>query len=385
MLNPLMMKTVMKKFKMQSDEEIQDANVKGDKMNEEETNEEAKVDALYRNVNVNLEGKDTEMTDAPCTSIQTTQVLEDTYVIITPVNPEGQQQSSSVSSGFVSNMVNPTPNIGIDSFAEPPLFLDHHSSHRTSIKNTSSYTTNCSKLLTTRPSQFWLLFGFDHRLKTLENNFSEFNQMNQFAAAVSSISGIVDAYLANKMHEVVKTAIQLQSERLRDEAQTENVDLLNKLDDNIKKIIKEQVKAKVSNILPKIKKTVNEQLEAEVLTCSSNESKTSHAIAANLSELELKKILIDKIESNKSIHRSDEQKNLYKALADAYENDKLILDTYEDIVLFKRHRDDEDKDEEPSAGSNRGVQEKKSWKTTRVYQCTKGKDLHDNWQVNKRV
>ncbi|GKE29741.1 hypothetical protein Tco_1445125 [Tanacetum coccineum] len=98
--------------------------------------------------------------------------------------------------------------------------------------------------------------------------------------------------------------------------------------------------------------TVNEQLKAEVLTRSSNESKTSHALAANLSELELKKILIDMMERNKSIYRFDEQKNLYKALVDAYKSDKLILDTYGDIDSFKRRRDDEDKDKEPSAGSN---------------------------------
>ncbi|GJV17093.1 hypothetical protein Tco_1362416 [Tanacetum coccineum] len=114
--------------------------------------------------------------------------------------------------------------------------------------------------------------------------------------------------------------------------------------------------------MPKIEKTVNEQLEAEVLTHSSNESKTSHAIAANLSELELKKILIDKMESNKSIHRSDKQKNLYKALIDAYESDKFILDTYGDTVSFKRRRDDEDKDEEPSAGSNRGSKRRRAGK-----------------------
>nr|GEY42806.1 hypothetical protein [Tanacetum cinerariifolium] len=69
-------------------------------------------------------------------------------------------------------------------------------------------------------------------------------------------------------------------------------------------------------------------------------------------ELELKKILIEKMETNKSIHRSDEQKNLYKALVDAYECDKIILDTYGDTVMLKRRRDDEDKDEEPSAGSD---------------------------------
>ncbi|GKD87864.1 hypothetical protein Tco_1359018, partial [Tanacetum coccineum] len=82
------------------------------------------------------------------------------------------------------------------------------------------------------------------------------------------------------------------------------------------------------------------------MTRSSTESKTSHAIAANLSELEIKKILIDKMESNKSIHRSNEQNNLYKALVEAYESDKLILDTYGDTASFKRRRDDEDKDKE---------------------------------------
>ncbi|GKF50654.1 hypothetical protein Tco_0147121, partial [Tanacetum coccineum] len=152
-----------------------------------------------------------------------------------------------------------------------------------------------------------LCYLFDHRLKTLENNFSEFNQTNQFAAAVSLIPGIVDAYLANKMHEAVKTAVQLQSERLRDEAQAENVDFLKKLDDNIKKIIKDQVK---------------EQVIAQ----------TSHDVAANLSELEQKKILIDKMEINK------------------------------DNVSFKRRQDDEDKDEERSAGSNRGSKRIRSGK-----------------------
>ncbi|GJZ77921.1 hypothetical protein Tco_0642593 [Tanacetum coccineum] len=120
------------------------------------------------------EGRDVEMTEDQPTNVQTTQVTEDTYVIITPVIPEGQQQSSSVSSGFVSNMLNPRPD-----------------------------------------------------------------------TAVSSIPGIVDAYLANKMNESVKTVVQLQSDRLRDESQAKNEDFLNKLDDNIKKIIKDQVKEQV--------------------------------------------------------------------------------------------------------------------------------------------
>nr|GEV37341.1 hypothetical protein [Tanacetum cinerariifolium] len=120
--------------------------------------------------------------------------------------------------------------------------------------------------------------------------------------AVSSIPGIVDRYLNHRMNEVVKVAIQLQSDRLRYKAHAKNKDFLNKLDENIQKIIKEQVKeqvnVQVSKILPNIKKTVKEQLEAEVLTRASNSSKTSYAVAADISELELKKILIEKIESN---------------------------------------------------------------------------------------
>nr|GEU98434.1 hypothetical protein [Tanacetum cinerariifolium] len=171
---------------------------------------------------------------------------------------------------------------------------------------------------------FGYLFEFDHRLKTLETNFSEFMQTNQFVEAISLILGIVDKYLDHRMNETVKVDVRLQSDRLRDEAQAENEDFLNQLDENIQKIIKEQVKVQVSKILLKIEKTINEELKVEVLTRSSNSSKISHVVAADLSELELKKILIDKMDSNN------------------------------DTIKLKRHRDDEDKDEKHSAGSNRG-------------------------------
>nr|GEY87819.1 reverse transcriptase domain-containing protein [Tanacetum cinerariifolium] len=190
--------------------------------------------------------------------------------------------------------------------------------------------------------------------------------ISQFAGAVSSILEIVKRYMDQWMNEAVKVAVQIQSDRLRDEAQAENEEFLNKLDDNIQKIIKEQVreqvKVQVSKILLKIEKTVSEQLEAKVLTRSPNSSKTSYAVAANRSELELKKILIEKMESNKSIHRSDQQRNLYKALVDAYECEKIILDTYGDSVTFKRRRDDADKDEEPSVGSDRRSKRKREGK-----------------------
>nr|GFD57685.1 hypothetical protein [Tanacetum cinerariifolium] len=71
--------------------------------------------------------------------------------------------------------------------------------------------------------------------------------------------------------------------------------------------------------------------------------------------MELKKILIEKMERNKSIQRSDEQRNLYKALVDAYEADKTILESYGESAILKRRREDDDDDQEgPSAGSDRG-------------------------------
>nr|GEZ35987.1 hypothetical protein [Tanacetum cinerariifolium] len=168
-------------------------------------------------------------------------------------------------------------------------------------------------------------------------------------------------------NEAVQVAVQLQSDRLRKEAQKENDEFLKTINENMQKIIKEQfkeqVKVQVSKILPRIEQTVNEQLEAEVLTRSSNSSKTSYIVAADLSEMELKKILIEKMEGNKSIHRSNEQRNLYKALVEAYESDKIILDTYGDTVTLKRRRDDDaDKDEEPSVGPDRGSKRHKEGK-----------------------
>ncbi|GJR90106.1 hypothetical protein Tco_0214117 [Tanacetum coccineum] len=188
-----------------SDEDVQGTNTEEEKMIEEATHEEDEVNELYRDVNINLEGRDIVMTDAPLPNVQATQETEDTHVILTaPINPEGQRQSSSVSSGFVSNMLNPRPDTSIDSI---------FNTKETSLVDVPVITIAEPPLVfaTTLPPPPTPLIThmFDHRLKTLEIDFSEFKQTNQFAEAVSSIHGIVDAYLANKMQKAVKTSIQL--------------------------------------------------------------------------------------------------------------------------------------------------------------------------------
>ncbi|GJU05139.1 hypothetical protein Tco_1121569 [Tanacetum coccineum] len=174
-----------------------------------------------------------------------------------------------------------------------------------------------------------------------------------------------------QMKEAVDVAVQLQTNKLREEAQAENQEFLNRVDSTIKAIIKEQVQTQVSKIMPKIKKYV----KAEVLVRSTNQPQTSYVVAASLSELELKKILIDKMETNKSIDRSDTQKNLYNALAESYNTDKDIIASYADVVTLKRGRDDQDKDEDPFAGSNRGSKRRRSGKEAESSKEPKDKDL----------
>nr|GEX98991.1 hypothetical protein [Tanacetum cinerariifolium] len=267
-----------------NDDESHGMNVGGDEGPDAEDDDEE----LYRDVNINLEGRD----------------------------------SSSVSSQFVTNMLNPSPDTIIDSLFESTHLVD------------VPVTTTVVPLLVTAPTLPPPSIPIISQVQQApapspatapKANFFEFMHTNQFAEAVSFIPSIIDRYIDHQMNEAVKVAVQLQSDRLRDEAQAKKEDFLNKLDDNIQKIIKEQVKEQV---------------------------KTSYVVPADQSELELKKILIEKMESNKSIHRSDEQRNLYKAPVDAYECDKIILDTYRDTVTLKRRRDDEDKDKEPFAGSD---------------------------------
>ncbi|GKE72788.1 hypothetical protein Tco_1534829, partial [Tanacetum coccineum] len=321
-------------------------------LDEDAIYEEDQGNEAVKDTNTNLEGRDDVMTDVILPQVQATQEIEDTHVTLTLVNPDGQQQSSSVSSGFVSNMLNPNQDTGVDDIfeqqAEATSLTD---THVTAIVEPSfsvptnhpptpnplviqlqqppilTPATTTSSLLQNLPN-FASLFGFDYRLKALEDNFSELRQTNQYAEALSSIPGIVDQYLANKMKEAVDVAVQLKYDRILEESNTANQQFLDSIDEGMKKVIKEQVKKEVSKITPKIEKLVNNQLESEVLVRSSKEAKTSHAVAANLSEIELKKILIDKMEANNSINRSDIQRQLYQALVDAYEADKILLDTY---------------------------------------------------------
>nr|GEZ88686.1 hypothetical protein [Tanacetum cinerariifolium] len=83
-------------------------------------------------------------------------------------------------------------------------------------------------------------------------------------------------------------------------------------------------------------------------------SKSRQASASESAFAEEPMHTTSQMEGNKSIQRSDEQRNLYNALVDAYEADKTILDSYGETAILKRRHEDDDDQEGPSAGSNRG-------------------------------
>nr|GEZ36948.1 hypothetical protein [Tanacetum cinerariifolium] len=263
--------------------------------------EEEEADELDRDIDINQGW-----------GLQVSQDIEDSHVTLTPVQPDGQQESSSVSL-FVTSMLNPISDVGVESIfttASSPI----------APLQTSTHIMTPSTIATIKASS-------DAPIPPIIIP----SATNQFAEAVSNIP---------------------------DSFQRENDEFLRTIDENMKKIIKGQVKSQVkeqvSRILPRIKESVNAQLEAEVLTRSSHSSRMSYAVAADLTEMELKKILMEKMEGNKSIQRSDEQRNLYKALVDAYEADNTILESYGDTTILKRRCGDDDDQERLSARSNQG-------------------------------
>ncbi|GKD96441.1 hypothetical protein Tco_1380338, partial [Tanacetum coccineum] len=112
---------------------------------------------------------------------------------------------------------------------------------------------------------------------------------NKYAQALSSIPAIVDHYMDNKLGEEINKAIQAHNFDCREEAQAEKREYIELVD---------------------LTKNVTKSLEVAVLTRSSSQPQSSYEAAATLSEFELTKILIDKMERNKSYDIADHKREL---------------------------------------------------------------------------
>ncbi|GJZ97973.1 hypothetical protein Tco_0670426 [Tanacetum coccineum] len=131
---------------------------------------------------------------------------------------------------------------------------------------------------------------------------------------------------------------------------------MNFLSESLTARIKEQVKDQLPQILPQevsnfappvIEKLINESRDEVTLAKVSLQPQSTYEAASTLTEFELKKILLDKIEKNESYLTAPEHRDCY---------------------------DDKDKDEDPSAGSDRGLKKRKLSKDAKPTTGLKKKD-----------
>ncbi|GKA30538.1 hypothetical protein Tco_0716843 [Tanacetum coccineum] len=324
---------------------------------------------------------------------------EDAHVTLTAVHDtqktEGPMQSYSVSSDFTEKLLNfenvsPADN-EITSLMDTIVRHEEPSGQTSTLftvpittipptphffnplpqQTTPTPTPTNSEATTSFPAlpDFSSVFKFNDRVTKLETDLSEMKQVDQYAQAISSIPAIVDRYINNKLGETSHKVIQSHNAECREEAQAEKHEYIYLVYSLVRTIIREEVKTQLPQIRPKvvldfatpvIERNVTESLEAAVLARSSSQPKFTYEAAASLSEYELTKILLDKMEESKSHLRADYKRELYDALVKSYNIDQDLFETYGEVFTLKRSRDEKDKDQDPSAGSDRGTKRRKS-------------------------
>ncbi|GJQ96653.1 hypothetical protein Tco_0007792 [Tanacetum coccineum] len=349
------------------DEEEPDEEYDSDDDNENLYEEED--DDLYKDVNVRSLGAehekerkgDEEMTDADQNvSQEKEQVVEDTHI--------HQEEFSTQEPSL---------------FTVPDTVIPENSTtHTTTVPLTISMITPLPQLTTPSPTpttvstttsipalpDFSSLFGFDQRVSTLEQELSQFKQADHSAQLLefvkSQISTIVDDLLSMRIGYATRTALQSNTKEFEKKAQEERKLYIDVVEKSVKDIIKDEVKCQLPHILPKevldfatfvIQSTINESLESIVLAKSSSQPKSTYEATTSLTEFELKKILLDKIEKSKSYQAAPEHRELYDGLVKSYNLNKDRFSSYGNLYSLKRDREDEDKDEDPPAGSNQGL------------------------------
>nr|GEZ50853.1 hypothetical protein [Tanacetum cinerariifolium] len=234
----------------------------GEKMDEEEDDEVTKE--LYKDVNVNIGNKYADITDRSNTN----------------PSPTNTTITSLMDTTIYHEITSAT------TIPLPPHFFNHLQQEATPIptSKTSEATTSFTSL-----SDFASIFKFNERVINMEKDMSEIKQVDQYAQALSTIPAIVNRYMDNKLGEVINKAIQAH-----------NFDYV------------------ATSV---IEKNVTKSLEVVVLTRSLSQPRSSYEAAATLSEFELIKILIDKMEKNKSFDVADYTRELYDAVTPSISSD----------------------------------------------------------------
>ncbi|GJU50534.1 hypothetical protein Tco_1220089 [Tanacetum coccineum] len=215
---------------------------------------------------------------------------------------------------------------------------------------------------------FSSLFGFDQRVSALEKELSQFKQADYSAQLLetikSQILAMVDAQLSTRINDSIQNAFRSYT------AEFEKKDK-----DEKKRYIDLILPKKVSDYAtPVIQSTITESLKNVVLEKSSSQPKSTYEAAVSLTEFELKKILLDKMQKSKSYRAAQEHRDLYDALVKSYKLDKDLFESYGKAYSLKRDCEDKDKDEDPPAGSDQGLKKQKTSKDVEPSKGSKSKD-----------
>ncbi|GJT21462.1 hypothetical protein Tco_0891399 [Tanacetum coccineum] len=173
------------------------------------------------------------------------------------------------------------------------------------------------------------LFGFDQRVSSLEQELSQVKQVDHSTQILAQIPAIVDEHLSTRIRFATQTALQSYTAEFENKAQAEKEKYVNIIEKSVKEIIKD---------------------ENVVLAKSSSQPQSIYEAATSLTEFELKKIMLDKLEKSKSYQAVEQHRDLYDALVKSYQLGKDLFDSYSKMYSLKRDCEDKDKDEDPSAG-----------------------------------
>ncbi|GJZ96623.1 hypothetical protein Tco_0668957 [Tanacetum coccineum] len=186
------------------EEKAEDDDEDDDTMGGEQEDEE-----LYGDLNINLNRRDAEMTDA-----QINQETEEAHVTLTTEPPVVQQQSSSVSSDLVAKFINPSPDTGINSLLNQNVAV--------SVTPSSDTTIPQPPIPIIQPQQQ------THVSTTTTIPTTNLPEIPNFASLFSF--DLLNNYLTSKMKDEVNVDLQLKSDKYKRKRTRKESRLSNSLD-----------------------------------------------------------------------------------------------------------------------------------------------------------
>ncbi|GJR39078.1 hypothetical protein Tco_1214762 [Tanacetum coccineum] len=387
---------------LEQEEESEDDDQEENKDNDDLELENARLEEPTETATgiVQGEGTNAEMTESQQgnENLETTQeqVVEDAYVTISTVTKKTEvpvtssSSSSDLASKFLIFLDIPHTDAEIVSPLDVPV---HHEVPRTQaptlllipvsvIPESSPVFTNfpqSSHTFTPTP-----ILATPTPPPTIETsnplaNLPDFSSVFRFNDRISALEKEVAELKKDPLHTQVTSLVDEHLDTRLGETREE---FMNLLSESFTARIKEQVKDQLPQILPQevsnfappvIEKLFHETRDEVTLAKASSQPQSTYEAASTLTEFELKKILLDKMEKSESYLTAPEHRECYDGLKKSYALDQDFFYSY-DVYTLKRGRKDKDKDEDPSAGSDRGLKRRKIKKDTEPTTDPKKKD-----------